>query len=85
MQPLTSDQPLPAGFVPGARVRHLEVPRTGTITRVIDAGGRLAGLVEVRWDGQRLSRSAGFFGGIELALLPVEGGLRHTNGLVVLG
>jgi hypothetical protein len=58
------------GLVPGARVAHILVGRkTGTITRVIDADGALGGLVEVRWDGQRLSRSAGFFGANEVRAL----------------
>ncbi len=62
----TTYRPLPAGLVPGARVVRTD-GRTGTITRVIDAGGAIAGLVEVRWDGERRpSRSAGFFSGDEV-------------------
>lgn len=71
-QPTTpAYRPLPAGLVPGARVeRIVGAPRTGTITRVIDQGGALAGIVEVRWDGQRQpSRSAGFYSGDEVRAL----------------
>jgi len=63
----TTYRPLPAGLIPGARVVRVTGGRAGTITRVIDAGGALAGLVEVRWDGDRRpSRSAGFFSGDEV-------------------
>lgn len=69
MKPLDYSAELPATFVVGARVVALANDRRGTITRVIDGSGHMAGLVEVRWDGQRrASRSAGFFGGIELRL-----------------
>lgn len=67
--PLAASAVLPSGFVPGARVVAKITGRAGTITRVIDRSGFMAGLVEVRWDGQRRpSRSAGFFGGVELRL-----------------
>ena len=61
-------RPLPAGLVPGARVeRVVGAARTGTITRVIAGEGVLAGLVEVKWDGERRpSRSAGFWSGDEV-------------------
>lgn len=63
-------RPLPAGLVPGARVERIGSGRTGTITRVIDAGGARSGIVEVRWDGQRRpSRSAGFELGDEVRAL----------------
>lgn len=63
-------RPLPSGFIAGARVVRSALPaRAGTITRIIDHGGSLAGLVEVRWDGDaRPSRSAGFFSPDELTL-----------------
>jgi hypothetical protein len=64
-------RPLPAGIGhPGARVARKSDGRVGTVTRVIDAGGAIAGLVEVRWDGERRpSRSAGFRSGDELRAL----------------
>ena len=63
-------RPLPAGLTPGARVASLGSGRTGTVTRVIDAGGARSGIVEVRWDGQsRPSRSAGFALGDEVRAL----------------
>lgn len=68
-KPLSSPAPLPAGLVPGARVALIANGRVGTITRVIDAAGHMAGIVEVRWDGQRVSRTAGFFGGVEVRAL----------------
>jgi hypothetical protein len=64
-------RPLPAGLTPGARVARTDGRgRQGTITRVIATEGVLAGLVEVRWDGdKRPSRSAGFFSGDEVRAL----------------
>lgn len=55
--------------------------RRGTVVRVIASDGALGGLVEVRWDGQRVSRSAGFeaVSGLEVVL----DGFRHKDGLVV--
>lgn len=67
----TTYRALPARLVPGARVeRIVGAPRLGTITRVIAGEGVLAGLVEVRWDGERRpSRSAGFWSGDEVRAL----------------
>jgi hypothetical protein len=78
---------LPSSFRAGARVesRHF-AGRLGTITRVIDADGELGGLVEVRWDGQRVSRSAGFFSPAEVAVVEETTPLlRHKTGLVWIG
>ena len=61
---------LPSSFVAGARVVRPTIPTVvGTITRVIDAEGALGGLVEVRWDGRRVSRSAGFFSPQEIRVI----------------
>ena len=61
---------LPPSFRAGARVESRQFAgRLGTITRVIDASGELGGLVEVRWDGQRVSRSAGFFSPSEIKVV----------------
>lgn len=67
----TTYRALPVGLVPGARVeRIVGASRLGTITRVIAGEGVLAGLVEVRWDGERRpSRSAGFWSGDEVRAL----------------
>jgi hypothetical protein len=68
----------------GSRVLHLPTGKVGTVTRVVTRNGLLGGLAEVRWDGQRLSRSAGFQAGRDLREV---GGtaLRHSSGLVALG
>jgi hypothetical protein len=67
----------------GSRVSHQPTGRVGTVTRVITRDGLLGGIAEVRWDGQRLSRSAGFFPGQELR--PEATGLRHRDGFVTFG
>jgi len=71
------------GIATNHRVRHIATGATGTVTRVISAGGALGGLVEVRWDGRKLSRSAGFEATRNLEA--AEGPLRHKTGLVTLG
>jgi len=54
----------------GARVRHLPTGHEGVVTRVIDTSGARGGLAEVRFDFQkRVSRSAGFQFGDELAVI----------------
>ena len=65
----------------GSSVSRKADGRRGEVVRVIASDGALGGLVEVRWDGQRLSRSAGFE---PVSGLVVEAtGLRHKDGLVV--
>ena len=75
---------LPTTFRAGARVQS-QAGRLGTITRVIDSEGQLGGLVEVRWDGQRVSRSAGFFSPQEIKVVEDATLVRHSAGLVWIG
>lgn len=77
---------LPSSFRAGARVESRQFAgRLGTITRVIDADGELGGLVEVRWDGQRVSRSAGFFSPTEIEAVEEAASVRHQTGLIWIG
>lgn len=77
---------LSSSFRPGARVESLHFAgRIGSVTRIIDTEGELGGLVEVRWDGQRVSRSAGFFSPSEVKVVEQATFVRHPAGLVWIG
>lgn len=68
-------------FQQGSRVLSLSTGKVGTVVRVISRTGELGGIAEVRWDGQRLSRTAGFVAGRDLREIGGES-LRYRTGLV---